>query len=98
MEAQRYPEDFDGYLIGAPVLKISHEGMRGVWNAQAVSTGRGAVANHKLPVLADAVYKKFDGVDGLQDGLITDPRQCRFDPLKALPKCANDEAAKGFLT
>ena len=98
MEAQRYPEDFDGYLIGAPVLKISHEGMRGIWNAQAVSTGPGAVSNDKLPLLADAVYKKCDGVDGLQDGLITDPRQCRFDPLKDLPKCANDEAGKDCFT
>ena len=98
MEAQRYPEDFDGYLIGAPVLKISHEGMRGIWNAQAVSTGPGAVSNDKLPLLADAVYKKCDGVDGLQDGLITDPRQCRFDPLKDLPKCANNEAGKDCFT
>ena len=98
MEAQRYPEDFDGYLIGAPVLKISHEGMRGIWNAQAVSTGPGAVSYDKLPLLADAVYKKCDGVDGLQDGLITDPRQCRFDPLKDLPKCANDEAGKDCFT
>ena len=57
MEAQRYPEDFDGYLIGAPVLKQSHEGMRGIWNAHAVSTGPGAVAYDKLPLLAEAVYK-----------------------------------------
>lgn len=102
MEAQRYPEDFDGYLIGAPVLKQSHEGMRGIWNAQAVSTGSGAVAYDKLQMLADAVYKKCDGPqpggDGLQDGLITDPRKCRFDPLKDLPKCANDEASKDCFT
>src|SRR5215510_14076996 len=67
MEAQRYPDDFDGYLIGAPVLKISYEGVRGIWNAQAVSTGNGAVANDLLPALAEAVYKKCDAVDGLND-------------------------------
>jgi len=98
MEAQRYPEDFDGYLIGAPVLKQSHEGMRGIWNAQAVSTGPGAGAYDKLPLLAEAVYKKCDGVDGLQDGLITDPRQCRFDPLQNLPKCAGEEEGKDCFT
>src|SRR5215510_12916264 len=87
MEAQRYPEDFDGYLIGAPVLKISHEGIRGIWNAQAVSTGNGAVANDLLPALAEAVYKKCDAVDGLNDGLITDPRRCKFDPSKELDIC-----------
>jgi feruloyl esterase len=98
MEAQRYPEDFDGYLIGAPVLKISHEGLRGIWNAQAVSIGAGAVANDKLPLLADAVYKKCDDVDGLKDGLITDPRRCAFDPLKDLPRCANEAEGKDCFT
>lgn len=76
--------------------------MRGIWNAQAVSTGPGAVAYDKLPLLAEAVYKKCDGPqlggDGLPDGMITDPRQCRFDPLKDLPKCANDEAGKDCFT
>lgn len=101
MEAQRFPEDFDGYVIGAPVLKISHEGMRGIWNAQAVSTHEGvagAMAYDKLPLLAEAVYKKCDDVDGLQDGLIADPRRCRFDPLQDLPKCANDVAGKDCFT
>ncbi|MBL8204179.1 MAG: tannase/feruloyl esterase family alpha/beta hydrolase [Blastocatellia bacterium] len=98
MEAQRYPEDFDGYVIGAPVLKISHEGMRGIWNAQALSMGASAIAYDKLPMLAEAVYKKCDDVDGLKDGLITDPRRCRFDPLKDLPKCANEVAGKDCFT
>jgi len=98
MEAQRYPEDFDGYVIGAPVLKISHEGIRGIWNAQAVSTGAGAVSYDKLPVLAEAVYKKCDGVDGLQDGLITDPRRCDFDPLKDLDRCLIEAEGRDCFT
>ncbi len=98
MEAQRYPEDFDGYVIGAPVLKQSHEGMRGIWNAQAVSIGAGAVAYDKLSLLAQAVYKKCDEVDGLNDGLITDPRRCNFDPTKDLPKCANEADGKDCFT
>ena len=98
MEAQRYPEDFDGYVIGAPVLKQSYEGMRGIWNAQAVSTGEGAVSFDKLPMLAEAVYKKCDDVDGLKDGLIADPRRCNFDPLKDLPKCTNEIAGKDCFT
>ncbi len=98
IEAQRYPEDFDGYLIGAPVLKVLHEGVRGIWNAQAVSTGPGAVAYDKLPLLADAVYKKCDGLDGLKDGLITDPRKCAFDPRRDLPKCAGETEGKDCFT
>jgi feruloyl esterase len=91
MEAQRYPEDFDGFVIGAPVLKISGEQMRGIWNAQAVSAGDSKVAVGKLPILAQAIYEKCDGVDGLKDGVIEDPRQCKFDPAFDLPKCADDK-------
>ncbi len=98
MEAQRYPEDFDGYVIGAPVLKVSHEGMRGIWNAQAVSTSPGAIAYDQLPLLAEAVYQKCDGVDGVKDGLIADPQQCKFDPLNDVPKCAHDIAGKDCFT
>ena len=89
MEAQRYPEDFDGLIIGAPALNPLL-GLRSIWNAQAALTGPGAIASNKLPTLAQAVYKKCDGVDGLEDGLIDDPRQCKFDPAVDLPKCPAD--------
>lgn len=98
MEAQRYPEDFDGYVIGAPVLKISHEQLRGIWNAQAVTSEPGRLAVEKLPLLAEAIYKKCDEGDGLKDGLIADPRRCSFDPAKDLPKCADDKDARDCFT
>ena len=40
--------------------------MRHMWNAQAALTGNGAISSNKLPVLAQAVYKKCDGIDGLE--------------------------------
>ncbi len=98
MEAQRYPEDFDGYVIGAPVLKVSGENMRGIWNAQAVATGAGALSHDKMPLIAEAIYKKCDGIDGANDGLIADPRRCNFDPLKDLPKCVNEVDGKNCFT
>ncbi len=98
MEAQRFPQDFDGYVIGAPVLKISGEQMRGIWNAQAVTSEPGKLAAAKLPLLAEAVYKKCDAVDGVQDNLIGDPRRCPFDPTVDLPKCAGDVDGKDCFT
>lgn len=98
MEAQRYPEDFDGYVIGAPVLKISGEQMRGIWNAQAVTSEPGRLAMEKLPLLATAVYHKCDDRDGAKDGLISDPKRCDFDPALHLPKCAGDVDAKDCFT
>jgi hypothetical protein len=98
MEAQRYPEDFDGYVIGAPVLRISGEQMRGIWNAQAVTSEPGRLAIEKLPLLASVVYNKCDGVDGVKDGLIADPKRCDFDPAADLPKCAGDADARDCFT
>lgn len=88
-EAQRFPEDFDGLVIGAPGLNGTGSNMRRIWNA-VVQSGPGALALEKLPLLADAVYKKCDGVDGLKDGLIDDPRKCDFDPARDLAKCTAD--------
>src|SRR5262245_5609765 len=90
MEAQRYPEDFDGLVVGAPVLNHTLQGVRHIWNARALS-GPGAIAADKLPTLAQAVYKKCDGFDGLEDGLIADPGRCKFDPSIDLPKCLANE-------
>jgi feruloyl esterase len=88
MEAQRYPEDFDGYVIGAPVLNLSGLQMKAIWNWIAVGPGPGEIKPEKFPALADAVYNKCDALDGLKDGLIENPLKCSFDPAKDLKKCA----------
>ena len=87
IEAQRYPEDFDGLVAGAPALDHTGNNMRVLWDGQT-QLGAGEIPAAKMPMLADAVYKKCDGVDGLQDGLIDDPRRCDFDPTRDLPICA----------
>ena len=37
----------------------------------------------KLPLLADAVNAACDALDGITDGVLDDPRKCRFDPAGA---------------
>ena len=90
MEAQRYPEDFDGYVIGAPVLYLSGLQMKAVWNYQQAGAGPGKLSAEKLDLLSKAVYKKCDAVDGLEDGLIENPLSCDFDPTRDLEKCAGN--------
>ena len=89
MEAQRFPNDFDGILCEAPILNFSGIQMWGVWNAQALD-GKGSITVEKLPLMEKAVYANCDGIDGLEDGLINDPRECTFDPAKDLPMCPGD--------
>jgi feruloyl esterase len=89
MEAQRYPEDFDGYVIGAPVLNLTGLQMKAVWNWVQVGPGQpGELKAEQYPALEAAVYGKCDAIDGLKDGLIENPLRCGFDPEKDLKKCA----------
>ncbi len=89
MEAQRYPEDFDGMVIGAPVLDFTGSQIGGIWATRALMGG-GAISPAKLPLLSAAELAICDASDGLVDGEITDPRQCRFDAATDLPFCQDD--------
>ena len=90
MEAQRYPEDFDGYVIGAPVLFLTGLQSKSVWNYQLAGTGPGAIKGPKLATLSKAFYDKCDALDGLKDGLVENPLKCDFDPARDLAKCSGD--------
>ncbi len=79
MEAQRYPDDYDGIISGAPVNFWTHILAGFIWNAQAL-TGPGFIPPRKLPALAGAVLNACDARDGSKDGVIEDPRKCGFDP------------------
>jgi hypothetical protein len=85
--AQRFPDDFDGIVAGAPVLDFSGTMIGYVNNQRALSAA--PIAAGKLKVIADAAYEKCDATDGLRDGLIDDPRRCAFKPSD-LPVCPDD--------
>lgn len=85
-EAQRYPEDFDGLVIGAPGLYLTGNVTRRMWVAQK-QQGDAAIQPEQLPALSLAVMAKCDAADGLQDGIIDDPRRCNFDPRRDAPRC-----------
>jgi feruloyl esterase len=96
MEAQRYPDDFDGILLSAPVYNISRVHMWGVWKAIALS-GEGHIEPGKVPVISKAVYDRCDDNDGVLDGVIDYPPDCDFDPAKHLRICdSEDDAATCF--
>jgi hypothetical protein len=81
MEAERFPEDFDGIVAGAPANAWSHLGTGFVWNQQALlKDSSSMIPAAKLPLIQNAALAKCDAADGLKDGLIQDPRSCRFDP------------------
>jgi len=77
MEAQRFPEDYDGIIAGAPVYSWTGEMAGQAWNVHALQQiPTGALPPQKLQLLQQAVMQACAGADGLVD----DPRQCSFDP------------------
>jgi hypothetical protein len=94
-EAQKYPTDFDGYYAGS-VDQDHGEDMVGFLWAGAVNKATPIAS--KLCLQAQYVYAKCDGVDGLVDGSIENPKACSFDPLKDLPACANNVDAANCWT
>lgn len=80
-EAQRFPEDFDGIVAGAPANFSSHQA------AQMMSVGLTVHKNEasfilpaKLTVLHQAVLNACDARDGVKDGVLENPRACTFNP------------------
>lgn len=96
IEAQRYPEDFDGLVVNAPWVDQTGFTLGALWNQKALSQAR--LTAGKLALLSDKVLAKCDAIDGLSDGVIDDPRQCDFDPTRDVPACAADTDDDSCLT
>ena len=102
MEAQRFPDDFDGVVSGAPVFDWTRVLAAGVKNAQAAfpdpaSLAKPIVTADNLKLVQDSVLKTCDALDGVADGVVDDPTACRFD-LATVAACANDAQAADCLT
>ena len=98
MEAQRFPDDFDGLIAIAPVYELVDRAIAGAWFAQAVSD------EHRRSVLnadvAEAVHKsvlaRCGAQAGVDEGLVTDPTSCDWRPDMAA--CSAVSSGTGCLT
>lgn len=83
MEAQRFPDDFDGVSAGAPAMYFQvQNSLNHAWT-QAANTradGTKILQQAKLEILHTAVIDHCDMLDGVMDGLLSDPRVCKVQP------------------
>src|SRR5262249_42669400 len=92
MEAQRYPEDFDAIIAGAPVNNMIHLNVQSVSRqGDVLREPTGIIPAEKMPLFANAVVAACDQQDGVKDNIISDPQVCKFDP-KVLMCKAGDAA------
>ncbi|MGH9718559.1 MAG: tannase/feruloyl esterase family alpha/beta hydrolase [Candidatus Acidiferrales bacterium] len=83
-EAQRYPDDFDAIVAGAPANYITHL-QAGSEYLSWVSLKDGVSAPEYIPpskykLLHQAALDACDALDGVKDGVIEDPMLCHFNP------------------
>jgi len=90
MEAQRFPQDFDGILAGAPASNWTGRAIHALWVAQAVHKHEASyIPPAKYSLIHNAVLQACDAIDGVKDGVLEDPLRCKFDPGVLLCKEAD---------
>ena len=95
MEAQRYPDDYDGIVAGAPVYSLLVQSST-VVRDQIFKAPGAAIPPELLQIVHDAVLGACDANDGLKDGIVTDPRRCTWAPESL--QCREGAAAGSCLT
>ncbi|MCY1202651.1 Mono(2-hydroxyethyl) terephthalate hydrolase [compost metagenome] len=92
INAQRYPTDYDGIVVGAPGNNRTHLNMSFVWNHKALTAPGAALTPGKAKMVQSKSIAACVGKDGGSptDTFLTDPRQCNFDP-DTLPRCISGD-------
>jgi feruloyl esterase len=91
VEAQRYPEDYDGISAGAPANNWVPLMASGIWIVQALTDPAGPIPEEKFSLIHDEAIAACDAGDGVTDRIISDPMRCRFDP--EVLRCAGVDGA-----
>jgi hypothetical protein len=92
INAQRYPTDYDGIIVGAPGNNRTHLAMSFIWHHKAFTAPGAALTPGKVQMVMGKSVAACVGKDGGSptDTFLTDPRQCDFDP-DTLPRCTSGD-------
>ena len=89
--AQRYPDQFDGIVVGSPAQRTNYSNLALRWvsaslnvaapkDAQGHSQTQQALSSADRKLVVSALLQACDALDGVRDGMIFDTRHCGFDP------------------
>lgn len=93
MEAQRFPEDYDGIIAGAPAYDWTHLLSVGGRSLRlALAEPGGYFSAKKLPAIQAAALEQCDAKDGVKDGVIENPLSCKFNTAVLLCKGEETDA------
>jgi feruloyl esterase len=92
-EVQRFPADYDGVIAGDPGNNRVHLNVGFLWAFAATHDASGAaiLPTAKLSLINKAAVAACDALDGVRDGIISEPEACHFDPAVLLCKGEDNE-------
>ncbi len=83
MEAERYPDDFDGIVAGAPAADFTGIAAQFIKDVRAQFPDpqnlTPLLSPETLKSVAAQILDSCDALDGVKDGVMEDPRQCKVD-------------------
>jgi feruloyl esterase len=92
MEAQRYPDDFDAIVAGAPVYNQIHLNTSQVsLQVDMLRDQSLIVPQSQVDLVAKAVLNACDAQDGVKDGIVSNPEACKFDPAVLMCNGGKDD-------
>jgi feruloyl esterase len=94
MESQRYPNDYNGIVVGAPQWHRTHLAATHAWNWDAAHvTAASNLSAQTLTLIGNAVLAKCDTLDGVKDGVIENPAICHWSPMELACQSGQDPSA-----
>ena len=101
MESQRYPDDFNGIVAGAPAYHWTALTAGMLQTQQALypdgDISSPVISSDTQALLAEAIGTACDAQDGVEDDVLNDPRSCDFK-VDGLPRCPGDQPGSDCVT
>lgn len=82
--AQQYPDDFNGILAGAPAIYWTEYVVAELWPQVVMKEAGYYPLSCEFDAIVQKAIEACDKKDRVQDGVITDPFSCKFDPFTAV--------------
>jgi pimeloyl-ACP methyl ester carboxylesterase len=93
MAVQRFPQEYDGLVIAAPAINWERFIAAEIWPQIVMHQALGApIASAKLNAVNTEAVAACDKADGVEDGVINDPRKCDWDPASSTVLTAAEAA------
>jgi tannase/feruloyl esterase len=90
MEAQRYPQDYNGIAAAAPAINWTNLMMQSFWGSMLMNAASNPIPSCKLAAATAAAMTACDEIDGVKDGVIEDPARCAYDPKPLVDTSTGD--------